>query len=120
MQSRGRLDRGVSSAGDAGECGPLAAREAWAPVSVVGGGAPRGSTQVPRKLLSDALASGPEGQSLRQERGACGWAEGPGRGDGGGTRAWAVPAASRPLIRVLRFGSQGQDLTPILMASAVH
>lgn len=96
-------------------------------VSVAGRGAPRGSvavwiTQVPGRLLSPArrpLVPGLEGQSLRQERGGCAWAERPGAGDAGGASGRAVQQLLRPLLHALRCGGRGQDLTPILMASAV-
>lgn len=92
-----------------------------------GRGALRGSvavwiTQVPGRLLSPArrpLVPGLEGQSLRQERGGCAWAERPGAGDPGGASGRAVQQLLRPLFHTLRCGGQGQDLTPILMASAV-
>lgn len=96
-------------------------------VSVAGRGALRGSvavwiTQVPGRLLSPArrpLVPGLEGQSLRQERGGCAWAERPGAGDAGGASGRAVQQLLRPLFHTLRCGGQGQDLMPILMASAV-
>lgn len=62
---------------------------------------------------------GLEGQSLRQKRGGCAWAERPGAGDAGGASGRAVQQLLRPLLHTLRCGGQGQDLTPILMASAV-
>lgn len=93
----------------------------------MGRGALRGSvavwiTQVPGRLLSPArrpLVPGLEGQSLRQERGGCAWAERPGAGDAGGASGRAVQQLLRPLFHTLGCGGQGQDLTPILMASAV-
>lgn len=99
-----------------------AAGEAGTSVCVAGGEAPRGSvsvwiTQVPGKPLSGLLVSGREGQSPRQE------AVGGLRGRAG-VRVAPVGGLSqlllRLLIHVLRFGSQGQDLTPILMAATVQ